>query len=103
MLGVKQQVAAFWIDRGFISAEIKIHQHHRHRKVLKSSIEEFQTQYVTAVELACQMDTSPRKVVSLLGDRDILPISGKAIDGGRQYLFLRKEVTAVLTEVIKNN
>lgn len=103
LLGVKQQVAAFWIDRGFIDAEIKIHKHHRHRKVLKSSIEKFRTQYVTAVELARQMNTSPRKVVSLLGDRNIFPVSGKAIDGGRQYLFLRKEVTAVLTQVMQNN
>ena len=100
LLGVKQQVAAFWIDRGFIDAEIKIHQHHRHRKVLKSSIEEFRTQYVTAVELARQMNTSPRKVVSLLGDRNIFPVTGKVIDGGRQYLFLRKEVNVVLTETI---
>ena len=96
LLGVKQQVAAFWIDRGFIEAEIKIHQHHRHRKVLKSSIKEFQTQYVTAVELARQMDTSPRKVVSLLGDRNILPVTGKLVDGGRQYLFLRREAETAL-------
>ena len=96
LLGVKQQVAAFWIDRGFISAEIKIHQHHRHRKVLKSSIKEFQTQYITAVELARQMDTSPRKIVSLVRDRDILPVTGKLVDGGRQYLFLRREVIEIL-------
>ena len=91
-LGVKQQVAAFWIDRGFISAEIKIHQHHRHRKVLRSSIEEFQARYVTAVELACQFNTSSRKVLSLLKEQNIFPVSGKSVDGGRQYLFLKHEV-----------
>ena len=91
MLGVKQQVAAFWIDRGFISAEIKIHQHHRHRKVLRSSIEEFQTKYITAVELARRINTSSRKVISLLGEQNVFPISGKSVDGGRQYLFLKKE------------
>jgi hypothetical protein len=103
LLGVKQQVAAFWIDRGFILAAIEIHKHYRHRKVLKSSLEKFQAQYVTAVELACQIDTSPRKVVSLLEERNILPVTGKAIDGGRQYLFLREEVKAILTEVMQNN
>jgi hypothetical protein len=102
LLGVKQQVAAFWIDRGFICAEIQPGKH-RHRKVLKASIEEFRTQYVTAVELARQMNTSPRKVVSLLSDRNILPVTGKAIDGGRQYLFLRREVTAALTKILQNN
>ena len=96
LLGVKQQVAAFWIDRGFISAEIKIHQHHRHRKVLKSSIAEFQIQYVTAVELACHTDTSPRKVISLLKEKNVFPISGKLVDGGRQYLFLKQQVVACL-------
>ncbi len=94
LLGVKQQVAAFWIDRGFIEAEIEIHQHHRHRKVLKSSIAKFHTQYVTAVELACQIHTSPRKVISLLNEKNVFPISGKQVDGGRQYLFLKQQVVA---------
>ncbi|HEY9769455.1 MAG TPA: TniQ family protein [Coleofasciculaceae cyanobacterium] len=102
LLGIKQQVAAFWIDRGFMSAEIKPGKH-RPRKVLKVSIEEFRNQYITAVELARQMDTSPRKVVSLLGDRHILPVTGKEIDGGRQYLFLRKEVTVDLTKIIQDS
>ncbi|MEL6439837.1 MAG: TniQ family protein [Cyanobacteria bacterium J06621_8] len=96
LLGVKQEVAAFWIDRGFIAAEVKVHKHCRHRKVLQSSIKEFQTQYVTALELARQIDTSPRKIVSLLGDRNVIPVTGKAIDGGRQYLFLRREVIEIL-------
>ena len=102
LLGIKQQVAAFWIDRCFISAEIKVHKHHRHRKVLRSSIEEFQSQYVTAVELASQMDTSSRKIVSLLRDRNIFPVTGKSVDGGRQYLFLRKEAVAALNRKSQN-
>ncbi|MGK7937411.1 MAG: hypothetical protein AB4206_16710, partial [Xenococcaceae cyanobacterium] len=100
LLGIKQQVAAFWIDRGFIQAEIEIHQHYHHRKVLRSSIEEFQAKYVTAVELASQLDTSSRKIVGLLRDRKILPVTGKSIDGGRQYLFVRGKVMAILTEII---
>ncbi|MEM9510909.1 MAG: hypothetical protein AAGA16_25115, partial [Cyanobacteria bacterium P01_E01_bin.35] len=94
LLGVKQQVAAFWIDRGFISAETKVHKHHRHRKVMRSSIKEFQAKYVTAVELASQMNTSPRKIISVLKKQNIFPISGKLVDGGRQYLFWKKEVVA---------
>lgn len=96
LLRIKQQVAAFWLDRGFIEAEIEIHQHHRHRKVLRSSIEEFQAKYITAVELACQMDTSPRKVISLLKEKNVFPISGKQVDGGRQYLFLKHQVVVCL-------
>ena len=93
VLGVKQQVAAFWIDRGFISADIKVHQYHHHRKVLRSSIAEFQAQYITAVELAQRMNTSSRKVISLLKEQNIFPVSGKLVDSGRQYLFSRKEVS----------
>ncbi len=102
LLGVKQQVAAFWIDRGFIAAEIKAGKH-RHRKVLKASIEEFCLKYVTAVELARQIDTSPRKVICLLRERNILPVTGKEIDGGRQYLFLRREAMAIINEILQNN
>jgi hypothetical protein len=40
LLGVKQQVAAFWLDRGFIAAETRVGKHIR-RQVLKASIEEF--------------------------------------------------------------
>ncbi len=101
LLGVKQQVAAFWIDRGFIAAEIKAGKHRRHRHVLKASIKEFCLKYVTAVELARQIDTSPRKVICLLRDRNILPVTGKEIDGGRQYLFLRREATAALTKIFQ--
>ena len=100
LLGIKQQVAAFWIDRGFISAEIKVYEHHRHRKVFHASIEEFQAQYVTAIELAHHINTSSRKVISLLGEQNIFPVSGKLVDGGRQYLFLKKEANICL---IKNH
>ena len=91
-MGRTEFVAAFWIDRGFISAEIKVHQRYRHRKVLRSSIEEFQAKYVTAVELAGQTNTSPRKIISVLREQNIFPISGKLVDGGRQYLFWKKKV-----------
>ena len=101
-MGRTEFVAAFWIDHGFIEAEIKVHQHHCHRKVLRSSIEEFQAKYVTAVELASQLGTSSRKIINLLSDRNVIPVSGKSIDCGRQYLFLIREVNLVLTEIIKN-
>ncbi len=100
LLGVKQQVAAFWIDRGFIPAETKAGKHRRHRKVLKASIEKFCLQYVTAVELAHQIDSSSRRVILLLKDRNIFPVTGKEIDGGRQYLFLRRELKATLNEIL---
>jgi hypothetical protein len=102
LLGVKQQVAAFWIDRGFIPAETKVGKH-RHRQVLKASIKEFRLKYFTAVELARQIDTSPKKVICLLREQNIFPVTGKEIDGGRQYLFLRGEATAALTKILQNN
>lgn len=92
LLRVKQQVAAFWIDRGFISAEIKVHQYHCHRKVLRSSIKEFGLKYITAVELSRQLGTSAKKVISLLQKQGVRPVSGRSIDGGRQYLYLRSQV-----------
>ena len=57
-MGRTEFVAAFWIDCGFIEAEIKVHQHHCHRKVLRTSIKEFKLKYITAVELSRQLDTS---------------------------------------------
>lgn len=95
LLGVKQQVAAFWIDQGFIPAETKVGKH-THRQVLKASIEEFRLNYVTATELADRIGSSPKKVVCLLNRENIFPVTGKSIDGGRQYLFLRKTATATL-------
>jgi hypothetical protein len=70
---------------------------------LKASIEEFRLKYFTAVELARQIDTSPKKVICLLREQNIFPVTGKEIDGGRQYLFLRREVTAALTKILQNN
>ncbi len=102
LLGVKQQVAAFWIDRGFIATEIKSGIH-LHRRVLKASIEEFHLKYITAVELASQIDSSPKKVVYLLMESNISPVTGKVIDGGRQYLFSRKEAISAIGKMMQNN
>ena len=69
---------------------------------LRSSIEEFQAKYVTAVELASQLGTSSRKVVSLLRDRNT-HLTSQSIDERRQYLFIRREAVAALNKKPHNS
>jgi len=92
-LHVKQEVVAFWIDRGIILADNVIDGDKRKRLVLPTELEKFNNQYVTGSQLAKVYYISPKKLILNLKEQGIIPISGPTIDGGRQYLFYRKHIS----------
>lgn len=91
LLKIKQEVVRFWADKGLIECKQVIEGKHCRRQILMQDFEVFQLHYVTAAELATHLQTSPRRTVQLLAERQILPITGPSIDGGRQYLFRRND------------
>lgn len=96
LLEVKQEVAAFWIDKGLIPCEKKIGPERSKRRVSNTSLRLFEENYISAAKLSKILKTSPKKVVQKLMSKNINPITGPQIDGGRQYLFLRSDTIAVL-------
>ncbi|XGW00705.1 MAG: hypothetical protein ACAF41_02410 [Leptolyngbya sp. BL-A-14] len=99
LLGVKQEVVRFWIDKKFIKCKQVLEGKHRRRQILEDDLKAFQLNYVSAVELAIALKTSPKKVVQLLAELQVTPITGPNIDGGRQYLFQRRDAEFSIREV----
>ena len=99
LLGVKQEVVRFWIDKKLIKCKQVLEGKHRRRQILEDDLKAFQLNYVSAVELAIALKTSPRKVVQLLAEQKVTPITGPNIDGGRQYLFQRRDAELSIKEV----
>lgn len=91
-LHVKQEVAAFWIDRGIITAENIIDGDRKKRLVLPNELDNFKNKYVTSSQIAKVYAVSPKNLIKNLSEKKIIPISGPNIDGGRQYLYKRNDI-----------
>lgn len=89
-LKVKQEVAYHITNKGIIPT---VDKGRFGRLVSREGLSEFRAKYIWARDVACTASTSPKKVVSILRGRGIIPVSGPAIDGGRQVLFIRDDLS----------
>lgn len=99
MLGVKQGVAAFWMDKGLIACEREVGKKRCKRKVPRRSINLFKETFISAVDISKLMNTSPKHSVEILMSQNVMPATGPRVDGGRQYLFRRDDITPFLKTV----
>lgn len=83
-LGIKQEVAYHLVNKGFIEV---IDAGRLGRFISKDALANFKRDYRFAHQLWNDCSVSPRKVKQVLKERGIEPVSGPAIDGGRQYLY----------------
>ncbi|WP_243647330.1 helix-turn-helix domain-containing protein [Aestuariirhabdus litorea] len=88
-LRVKQEVAYHLVRRGVIEAT---DQGRLGLMVRRKELEAFKRRYVWARDLSKEHKTSPGKLVRMLEERGVKPVSGPAIDGGRQYVYVKNEV-----------
>ena len=95
-LKVKQEVAYHFINKGFIACNDR---GRLGRLVEPASLLKFRDDYVLARDLAEDYGTSSRKLANVLNGLDVLPVSGKSVDGGRQTLFLRSDISKVHSEI----
>ena len=84
VLGLKQQVAYELARKKILATS---HDDQKGMRVSEDSIRLFKENYVSLAELALSRGSSPRK---LLKEAEAQPVSGPAVDGGRQYFFRRK-------------
>lgn len=92
-LEIKAQVAYFLADKGILGAERKLIDGQEMWVVTKDALADFSKRYVLASHLAKNLETSSRKLVERLAAKGIAPVSGPGVDGGRQFVFRRKDVT----------
>jgi len=87
-LCLKQQVVYDLVRRGLL---VTIEDKLPGRRVMRTSLEDFQATYISLAEFSRSLQRAPRWVLKKLR---VPPISGPLIDGSRQYFFRRSDVCA---------
>ncbi|MDD2991651.1 MAG: hypothetical protein PHI64_22185 [Zoogloea sp.] len=93
ILSIKAQVAYHLVRSGLLestsSPQAQV------RRVSRDGIEKFEARYISLVEIAKRLGTSPKQALHRL---QIHPVAGPAIDGCRQYFYLRSDVEHLLDQ-----
>jgi TniQ len=91
-LGVKQEVAYAWVRRGLIVTVRGMTHAERGYRITEEALANFRREYVAGTEVAKLLGMRARWVSVKLAASGVLPVSGPAVDGCRQFLFRRAEV-----------
>ena len=89
-LRVKQDVAYHLVNRKLILTRGR---GRLGRFATQRQIDVFNARYIWAREISRQCGRSPRAVIRLLNRFHIQPVSEPSMDGGRQYLYRRKDLS----------
>ena len=90
-IGIPVQSAYFLAQRGLLKALRHQSEEKGTWAFRRDAVERFKKKYVTTRELADRMGSLPQHVIRRFKKKGIQPVSGKDVDGGLIYLFLRKE------------
>jgi len=63
--------------------------------VTKANLNIFTSSYVFITEIVNSLRTTPRRLIHLLKEKNISPVSGPTIDGGKKYLFRKSDLESV--------
>ncbi len=91
-LGVKQEVAYAWVRRGLIVTMRGTTKAEQGYRITEEALADFRREYVAGTEVAKLLGMRARWVSVKLAASGVVPVSGPAIDGCRQFLFRRAEV-----------
>ncbi len=99
-LKIKQEVVYHLVNTGLL--RIAVEQDSLVRLVELSTLEEFQKNHVSGIELSRQLKTSPKHLVQMLNAKNVFPVTGHWIDGGRQNIYLRDKLLNEALSSIEN-
>lgn len=90
-LGVKQEVAYALVRAGLLPVVMEAAGRRTAQWVIRSALDQFQRQFVFGVELAKEMQTSPKKLAQIMSTAGIQAAAGPDIDSApcRQYVWHR--------------
>lgn len=100
ILGIKEQVAYELVNLGYLQSEVMPKQVKRGTRIRKSIIDAFNQNYIFATKIAEAMSCSPRKVINHFANFGKKPLSGPMIDGARQVLYKREDISDLLGKEI---
>lgn len=81
-----------WIKNGLLSGNQARKNGLPWWSISPSEVESFKAKYVLASRVAARYEMVPQKLIKVLGEKGIIPVSGTAIDGSQVYLFLQRDV-----------
>lgn len=100
ILGVKQQVAYWLCQNGFIPAERLGSIKGIGSRVRREHLERFRENYVFGREIAEILGRSSRKVMGMLAEQGIYPLRGHSVEPCRQLVYFRSdEIQRFLAQV----
>jgi hypothetical protein len=100
ILGIKQQVAYELVNLGYLQSEVMPKQAKRGTRIRKSIIDAFNQNYIFATKIAEAMSCSSRKVINHFANFGKQPLSGPMINGARQVLYKREDISDLLGKEI---
>lgn len=100
ILGIKEQVAYELVNLGYLQSEVMPKQVKRGTRIRKSIIDAFNQNYIFATKIAEAMSCSSRKVINHFANFGKQPLSGPMIDGARQVLYKREDISDLLGKEI---
>ncbi len=95
LLGMKTEVLYFLRRKGLLQCRKAGEGMWAGFLITKESLEQFAATYVMASEVAREHGIDCGYLIRLLEARGIMPISGRRIDGGKQYIFRRADIKPI--------
>lgn len=94
-LGIKDQVAYHLVRHGLL--ECGAAPQRRARRISNNDLAAFKARYISLVEIAKRLGTSPKQILNSL---QACPVAGPSIDGCRQYFYSRSDLAHLLPQPI---
>jgi hypothetical protein len=95
-IGVKQEVVYALVRVGLLQASLRRSGRRTEQRVKRSVLDDFEHRYIFGRDVARVLARSPRATVDFLATEGVLPVAGPGIDGCRQIVFERDQVTDCL-------
>lgn len=92
LLGVTRQASRFFVEKGFLQAEVSERAPSLGMIVKREEFDSFNEKYIKASRVAAKRHISTNSLIDVLGERKVTPVTGPKIDGGFVYLFKRSNI-----------
>ncbi len=98
--GVAKDTVYFLIHKELLYKQEALHEGFIDLLITRSEIERFDATYIFGSKLAKELNVSCGFLIDSLRDKDIHPVTGRKVDGGRIYIFKQADLTKVDVETL---
>ena len=85
----------FLIKRGILNAEVRADSNRPALQISQDTLDQFIATYVFLSTIAREWQTTSDYLIQLFIDDGVTPVSGPTVDGGRRYLFKKRDIRRI--------